>query len=345
MKKRVALIFGGEGSEHEISRLSAENLAGLIDTNLYEVLFVEISENAEWYICEGDIREVFSHESLSGKVPTFPVKLGEKSGFLYREKILAVDLAIPCLHGDFGEDGVVQGALTAAHIRYIGQDVYSSALASDKAYTRAVSDALSIPGASWLLLTEEDFAKARRLAEEKIGYPMFIKPTRQGSSFGSSPVYSAKDFDRAYADAKRYGKRVLIEELIDYKFELECAFLSGRFCAGGRILSGGNFYDYKSKYDKNASPKTEAKSGKFPRAEALATEYAKRLSDFIGIKELSRFDFFVTENERVYFNEINVFPGMTKTSLYPSLTEDMGFREGDFLNVLIAEALKDDRRI
>lgn len=329
MKKRVALIFGGEGSEREISELSAQNVDSLIDKSLYDVVYIEISGNAQWYIKKGGV-----------KTPTFPVMLDGKSGFYDGGRILEVDCALPCLHGDFGEDGVVQGALTLAHIKYIGQDVYASALTSDKAYTRAVSDSLGIPGAKWLLSTENEPCVARGRAEEQIGYPMFIKPARQGSSFGSHPVYSNLDFDSAYNDAKRYGNRVLIEELVDYKFELECALFENKkqiFSAGGRILSDGDFYDYNSKYDKNSSPKTEAQSGIFPRAEALAIEYSKRLADFIGIKHISRFDFFVTSDERVYFNEINVFPGMTKTSLYPLLTEDMGLRRGDFINLLISE--------
>ena len=332
MKKRVALIYGGEGSEREISRLSAENVDALIDKELYDVTHVEISGNAQWYIRrDGE------------KIPTFPIMLDGKSGFLDRCGILEVDCAVPCLHGDFGEDGVVQGALTLAHIKYIGQDVYSSALTSDKAYTRAVSDVLGIPGAKWLLATEDLSYEARPRAEKEIGYPMFIKPARQGSSFGSHPVKSRLEFDTAYKDAKRYGKRVLIEELVEYDFELECAFFESgeqRFSAGGRILSGGDFYDYRSKYNTEASPRTEAKGGKFPRAEALALQYSKRLADFIGIKHISRFDFFVTADESVYFNEINVFPGMTRTSLYPLLTEDMGLSHGEFINRLIAEVSK-----
>lgn len=332
MKKRVALIYGGEGSEREISRLSAENVDALIDKELYDVVYIEISRDAQWYIRRGE-----------EKIPTFPIMLDGKSGFLDRCGILEVDCAVPCLHGDFGEDGVVQGALTLAHIKYIGQDVYSSALTSDKAYTRAVSDVLGIPGAKWLLATEDLSYEARLRAEKEIGYPMFIKPARQGSSFGSHPVKSRLEFDTAYKDAKRYGKRILIEELVEYDFELECAFFESgeqRFSAGGRILSGGDFYDYRSKYNTEASPLTEAKGGKFPRAEAFALQYSKRLADFIGIKHISRFDFFVTADESVYFNEINVFPGMTRTSLYPLLTEDMGLSHGEFINRLIAEVSK-----
>ncbi len=346
MKKRVALIFGGEGREREISEKSAENLDSLINKEKYDVIYVGISPDAQWYIYA---KNAFSEWiSDDAKTPTFPLMLDGKSGFYNRGKILEVSVAIPCLHGDFGEDGVVQGALTLAHINYIGQDVYASALTSDKAYTRAASDLLGIPGARWILLTADDTREAKRLAEEKIGYPMFIKPARQGSSFGSHPIYSEADFEAAYKDARGYGKRVLAEELLQYDFELECAFFKDgeeRYSAGGRILSGGNFYDYRSKYDGNASPKTEAKSGKFPLAEALAEEYSKRLSDFIGIRDLARFDYFVTRDGRVYFNEINVFPGMTKTSLYPTLTEDMGLKRGDFINLLISGVSGDDRRL
>ena len=338
MKKRVALIYGGEGAEREISKLSAENLFSHIDEKEYEVLRIEILGNGEWKA----VTEKGKYES------TFPIFKDGVSGFLLGGEVLPVDCAIPCLHGNYGEDGVVQGALTAAHIKYIGQDVYASAVTSDKAFTKLIASRLNIPTADWILSDNESAPDAKARAERYLQYPMFIKPARLGSSYGATPVPTSDAFVSAYEYAKSFDARLLIEERVDFDYEVECALFDAgerRISAGGRVLSGGKFYDYNSKYDKNASPETEAKSGKAPEIEEKISEYSASLADFIGIKHLSRFDFFVNRDGKILFNEINAFPGMTATSLYPKLTEDMGLYKGEFINLLIKSVSKNDRRI
>ena len=337
MKKRVALIYGGEGAERDISKNSAKNLCSQIDKDKYDVLSIEILENGNW-----------NAVTENGKyIDTYPIMLGGVSGFLLNGKILQTDCAIPCLHGDFGEDGVVQGALIAAHIKYVGQDVYASAITSDKAYSKLVANSLGIPTANWIASDGgTDTAKAK--AEASLSYPMFIKPARLGSSYGAAPVRSEEDFKSAYAYARSFDKRVLIEELIDFDYEVECALFDAgerKISAGGRVLSGGRFYDFDSKYNAHLSPCTEAESGVFPETEKIITDYTEALADFIGIKHVSRFDFFVTRDQKVFFNEINAFPGMTATSLYPKLTEDMGFHPGEFINLIIESVCGNDRDI
>ena len=336
MKKRVALIYGGEGAERDISKSSAENLYSKIDKNKYDVLSIEILENGNWKAVTED-----------GKyIDTYPVMLCGTSGFLLNGKIRQTDCAIPCLHGDFGEDGVVQGALTLAHIKYVGQDVYASAMTSDKAYSKLAAAHLKIPTADWIITDCEDFGKAKEKAEARLNYPMFIKPSRLGSSYGIAPVLSETDFEKAYRHARSFDKRILIEELVDFDYEVECALFDGgerKISAGGRVLSGGRFYDFDSKYNRALSPHTEAESGAFPEIEKRISSYTEALADFIGIRHISRFDFFVTHDKKIYFNEINAFPGMTATSLYPRLTEDMGFRPGEFINLIIESVCKNDR--
>lgn len=351
MKKHVALIFGGEGYERRISEKSAENLASIIDESLYDILYVGITEYGAWYIYNGSkdkIKNGSWHLDESLLIPTYPVKLGKDSGFITKDGIIAVCCAIPCLHGDFGEDGIIQGALSCAHISYIGQDVYASAVTSDKIYTKLISEHLEIPTAKWIFEVSDDPKAAKSRAEIKLNYPMFLKPSRLGSSYGANPVYRSENFEVAYAEAKKYGDSILIEELVPFEYELECALFDNgkrRFSPGGRVISDGKFYDYNSKYDKVLSPITEAYSGKDSDIEARITEYSQRVADFIGLKHLARIDFFITENKEIYFNEINVFPGMTSTSLYPKLTEDMGLEKGSFINLLIKEVCSDDRRI
>ena len=338
MKKRVALIYGGEGVEREISKLSAKNLYSYIDKNKYEVLRIEILGNGEW-------KAVTNGEKSES---TFPIFKDGVSGFLLNGGILTVDCAIPCLHGNYGEDGIVQGLLTAAHIKYIGQDIYACAITSDKAFTKLAASRLNIPVAEWILSDDENAFFAKGRAESLLRYPMFIKPARLGSSYGATPVLTPDDFVGAYDYARSFDKRLLIEERVDFDYEIECALFDAgerKISAGGRVLSGGKFYDYDSKYDKNASPVTEAKSGRMPEIEKKISEYSASLADLIGIDQLSRFDFFVTRDGKILFNEINTFPGMTATSLYPRLTEDMGLSKGEFINLLIESVVRNDRRI
>lgn len=348
MKKRVALIFGGEGYEHGISKLSAENLFGFIDKDKYAVLRIKIEKDGAWYTAP-PYPEEYPELVGKGRLAAFPVKIGNESGFLIDGRLIPVCTAIPCLHGNLGEDGIIQGALRAAHINYIGEDVYASAATSDKVYSKLMAESLGIPTARWLLTSDTDKDKAIKPAEEKLGYPMFIKPARAGSSYGAHPVYEKAEFGDAFNDALRYDSRILIEELIPICYELECAlFNDGQsrcIAPSGRVLSDGKFYDFEAKYRGVSAPRAEAAAAKNPEIEEKIASYTNSLADLIGIHDLGRFDFFVTRDNEIYFNEINAIPGMTKNSLYPKLTETMGMGRGEFINLLIEKKCDNDRRI
>jgi len=347
MKRTVALIFGGEGVEHQISEASARNIASLIDTDTYDLLLVGITRCGEWYIYNGTRDKIENGAWQKDKkhlVKTYPVKLGGESGFLSDGKIIPVCCAIPCLHGNFGEDGIIQGALTAAHINYVGQDIYASASTSDKSYTKLAAEYLRIPTARYIVSTAQNPKIARTDAEKKLKYPMFLKPARLGSSYGAHPVRNAEDFEKAYTDAYSYDGRVLIEELVDVRYELECAFLESEgilLAPYGKITTDGTFYDYDKKYKSpsKACAKVDV-DGIERRIKEAVIHYSEKLVRFLGLRYLSRIDFFVTPENEIYFNEINAFPGMTKSSLYPALTETMGLERGAFINALIESCCK-----
>lgn len=337
MKKTVALIFGGEGYERHISELSAYNLCSMIDKNEYTLLKIGIKENGEWYFYGGDEERIRSGEWSRDSThlsSTFPAVLQGKSGFLISGRVLSVDCAIPCLHGDLGEDGTVAGALSLAHIPYVGEDVYASAMTADKVYTKLAARSLGIPTADFIISENESAESAKRRAEEAFGYPMFIKPARLGSSIGAHPIYTANDFHSAFCDAREHAKRLMIEELISFEYELECAFINigaPMVIPDGVISNGGAFYDFEAKYESEAPGEVL-----LPKAvKDRAAEYTQALASLIGIRRLSRFDFFVTREGRLFFNEVNAFPGMTETSLFPILTEKAGLSRGEFINRLI----------
>ena len=330
MKKSIAVIFGGEGAERQISERSAATVIERLEASS-SVMPIGISDEGDWFLFEGDSSEISSGRwRKSPKLtPVYPSRLSGNSGFVTANGvILNADLAFPVLHGDFGEDGVIQGALSAAHIPYIGSDVTSSALTADKAYTKIIAEYLGIPTVPWFIPQSLDMKLARREAERRLGYPLFIKPRRLGSSIGAAPVYLRADFKPAWEAAMEASDGLLmIEALADVKLELELALFDGktRFISHpGIVHSSGRFYDFHSKYDSESSTKTEA-DGKLERKTVRkARSYARQISDFLGLGNISRIDFFLSSSGEIYFNEINSIPGMTDTSLYPPLAELYG---------------------
>ena len=340
--KNVILIYGGEGAERDISLLSAKNVYGALAGAPYNVIPVFISKEGGWYIGSPD---PFGKSPTSGATPTYPVRLHKSSGLLVKDGILPIYAALPILHGNFGEDGIIQGALDCAHIPYVGCTVTAGAVSSDKHLTKLIARSLGIPTADWISesgTSYRDAQRARARAERKLGYPMFIKPTSLGSSIGASAVASEDDFDSAYFRAARHG-RVLIERLINCDYECECAYLGigteSLYLAEGRIDTRGKAYGYNEKYvEKNNYATLSPESPTTHRVEAMA----RLLGEAIGIRGLARLDFFVTESGEIYFNEINTLPGMTEASLYPKLAERLGYSLCELFSALIEE-VADDR--
>lgn len=330
---RIALIYGGAGCEHAVSVLGGENLRRILaQRREFEILPVFIDKAGDWYL------------KKRGKyIPTYPVRRDCQSGFLVGRKILPVCCAIPLLHGDFGEDGRVQGALDCAGIRCVGSGVVGGALCSDKIYTKIIAESLGVPTVPYIAPTTPSAAEARSLAEEKIGYPMFIKPACLGSSIGAHEVPSAEDFDAAYADAyTRGGARLLIERLVSPRRELECACLIDK--EGIRVSHPGeikieSFYSYHEKYSTESKAKLCLHSDIPREIEERLSEYCRILCEGLSVRGLCRIDFFLSGDE-IYLNEINTMPGFTESSLYLRLMKETGLGEHELVLRLINEAME-----
>ena len=316
MKRTVALLYGGCGAEHDVSVLGYQNIKRLFNREKYEILPVFIDKDANYYIVSED----------GGRVPTFPIRLFGTSGFYSEGGIAAVDCAFPLLHGDMGEDGSVQGLLESARIPYVGEGIGTSAVCIDKALTKIIAESLGIPVAKYVSLRGHiSPERAESICREKIGYPMFIKPSALGSSVGACAVYSREDFLRVYELAARLGgDNVLIEELVSDKREVECAVLvtdqEEIITHPSEIIISGT-YGYSEKYRKKTETRTRAEIDR-DTADTLR-EYSKRLIHGIGIRNISRIDFFISRG-RVIFNEINTMPGFTEDSMYLKMLEGAG---------------------
>ena len=330
MKRTIAVLYGGIGREHEVSVSGYSYVKELLASLGHEILPIYITQSGEWLLKAGDQEEaVFPSPRYGGS-------LVNGCGEHFR-----IDAAIPLLHGDGGESGEIQGLLAIAGIPFVGASAVTGAVCIDKHYTKCVAQSLGIPVAKWVAFSKKtDTDTALSICEEKIGFPMFIKPRRLGSSVGAYPVRDKDDFHKRFVESMTIGNDlVIVEELFDEKRELECAFYGVKevraFSAPGEILTRG-FYGYDEKYNKNTTTTPRAQI-----SDSVAKEirkYNELLTDALSLRHLARIDYFLTE-KGVIFNEINTFPGFTSHSLYPRLLTEMGIEPKDAIAAFIEDAI------
>ena len=329
MNKRIALLYGGADSEHDVSYMGYEYVSELLNDSKYEILPVYITRGGTWTVkAEGRDTAVYPSRENGGCLAT-------DCG------CIRIDAAIPLLHGRGGEDGSVQGALECARIPYVGADVCTSALCLDKTYAKAVAESIGIPTVPSVSPKRyEEADVALKAALKKLNFPLFIKPRRLGSSVGAYPIKNEGDFLEYYKKASEIGEGlVIIEECLTDKRELECAYveIGGKktVTPPGEILIDG-FYGYSEKYGgkTHTLPRSPLKAD---TADTLV-DYGERLAEAMMLRHLGRIDFFLS-GDKIYFNEINTFPGFTKESLYPKMLENCGISPKDAILSFIEDAL------
>ncbi|PNH19257.1 D-alanine--D-alanine ligase A [Lachnospiraceae bacterium] len=348
-KQTIAVIFGGQSSEHEISCMSAANIIEQIDRERYELLLVGITKDGHWIkvdrpeeVRDGSWREKKTGAWLSPDATQKCLMIHEQAAFTKVE----IDLVFPILHGLYGEDGTIQGLCELAGIPYVGCGVAASAVAMDKGLTKLVVQSLGIDQASFLLVTEidlVDMVAVMNRVEDRFSYPVFVKPCNAGSSCGVTKVRDRDELAEAFREAARYDRRILVEEAIT-GHEVECAVLGGgrmpvQASGVGEILAAADFYDYEAKYFN-----TESRTMTDPPLPGDAAERVRdaaiRIFRAIDGYGLARADFFVTDSGRVVFNEINTMPGFTAISMYPVLWEARGKDKRTLIQELITLAFE-----
>lgn len=310
----IALIYGGEGYEHSVSMLGFQHLFPILEKK-YQVLPIFIDTCGEFWLKN---KRVF---------PTY-------KGFCSDDGChFAVDRAFPLLHGDRGEDGVVQSALTLGKIPYIGCEGTVGAICRDKFIVKAVANSLCLPTLPCVLIRRGE-------TMPDISLPCFIKPSGLGSSIGAMAARNEGELQFALENAFRYTDRVIAEPYLENKRELECGYFSVKgkelFTNAGEILSNGSFYDYESKY--GGGTRTATMADILPEINDKIKEYSARLVSALGVRHISRIDFFLS-GDSLYFNEINTMPGFTAESLYPRMLLTSGIDIPEMLDLLIGDAL------
>lgn len=343
---KLAVLFGGKSTEHNISIVSATSIISKLNKDKYKIYPIFIDKDGTYYKYTKKIEKII------------PLKLDEKiteikpikNIFKYLENI---DIIFPILHGLYGEDGTVQGMLELAEKKYVGCKVLSSSLCMDKVYAKIIFKTCNIDTAKSMYIKKEedkyiyiddnfnrsilDKEKIQNKVEEYLKYPVFIKPSNSGSSVGVSKVNNNENLIEALEIAFKYDTKVLIEETINGR-EVECAILGNDNPVAsyvGEVLSAEEYYSYESKY-KNKESKTMIPADIPNNIMEEIRNIAIKAYLACDCKGLSRVDFFIEKDtNRIILNEINTMPGFTEISMYPKLMKHLGYDYSILLDELI----------
>ncbi len=346
--KNIAVIMGGRSSEHEVSLVSAKTVIENIDSDIYNIIMIGITKDGQWKLIDS-ISHLEDGSWVNAKTSAYICPdTGSGACMLMRDgrvEMISLDVVFPVLHGMNGEDGTLQGLLELAGIPYVGCGVLASACAMDKFYTKIIVNDIGIRQAKFVGVRRGELSHMDEViakVEAELSYPVFVKPSKAGSSQGVSRVENRQEMIDALNLAAKHDSKILVEEMIVGR-EIECAVLGveePKASGVGEILSAEEFYSYDAKYH-NAESMTvidpELPEGKAEEIRKDAVAIFQAL-DGCG---LSRVDFFLTKDtNEVVFNEINTLPGFTAISMYPMLWEAKGLNKKALVQKLIDLAMK-----
>lgn len=343
---KVAIIFGGCSSEYGVSLHSAAAVIRELDAARYEAVLVGISREGEWFYYSGSVERI-ENDTWRGAdcVPAVIAPSRSVHGlWVLREtgvETISLDVVLPVLHGRNGEDGTVQGVVALAGIPLAGCGILSSALCMDKerAHKLAAQAGVRVPK-SFVLRSAADEEQALDFARE-LGFPVFVKPVKAGSSYGISRVCSSDGLQEALAEAAFYDDEILIEEEIT-GFEVGCAVLGTEELFTGEVdeieLSGG-FFNFTEKYTLQTSEiHVPARISEEKSLEIKET--AKRIYRALGCSGFARVDLFLTQTGELVFNEVNTIPGFTAHSRYPGMMKAAGISFSELIDRIIRQAVE-----
>ena len=317
--KKVLLLFGGESKEHQVSCESANFIIQNIDKKKYDLSIVGITTNGTWYKINNNFKiDKDWQNTLNEKIDNIV------------EYLKSFDIVFNIIHGNTGEDGKLQSLFELFKIKYVGCDSYSSLICYDKLITKLFLEKYNIPQVPYLIYND-------KIDLKQIEYPIIVKPNKSGSSIGINIANNYKEAKRAIGEALKVDSSVIIEKYIKNKRELECAIIENKnkliISEIGEIINNAKWYDYISKYKSN----TEIKVANI--SEDLANKIknlSKTIFKVLKCKKLSRIDFILdSDDNTLYFNEINTIPGFTKFSMFPMLIEKLGINPPKLLDIML----------
>lgn len=360
-KPRVAIVFGGRSSEHAISCVTAGSVLEAIDRTAYDVIPVGIAPDGRWVLESGDtdrlqIKGPDQLPSVDGDRATIALlrEAGSTDLVVHEpsqppETLGEVDVVFPLLHGPWGEDGTIQGMFEMAGVRYVGAGVLASAVGMDKAYAKIVLRAAGLPVMPSVIVTAREWYRdpdGVRYRVADLGFPLFVKPARAGSSMGISKVHDASELDAAIEEAHRHDPKALVEQAAVGAREVECGVLQAmdgtpETSVPAEIIVSGEheFYDFAAKYLPEEHTELDVPADLPEEVAGEVRELTARAFEAIGAEGLARVDFFVMPDHSVVVNEINTMPGFTPKSMYPQMWKASGLSYAELIDELIHLAL------
>lgn len=370
MKKTVAVFFGGQSTEHDISIITA--LSAVVKplelSKKYTVIPVYITKSGKW-VSDNKLKNISffqSKESTNFINKARPVTVAFDGGMTFKKNGLSpdqrIDVAFPAMHGLYGEDGSLMGLLRMAGVPFVGADMDASVIAMDKVLAKQVVEANNIPTPKFVFFTRDEFladqTAAVKIATSKLKFPMFVKPAHLGSSIGISRVVNNRELQNAIEVAAHYDEKIVIEEAVNNLVEVTVPIMGNhkpRPALVERPLTGDQkFFDFNSKYIREGGKKS---GGKQAGAQGYSEVPAKLPGDLydkavqvaldtykaLGIVGTSRVDLLIDgKTKKVYFNEVNPLPG----SLYAHNWRAAGVSAVELVDELIklAEERFEDRQ-
>lgn len=342
-KKKIAVIFGGNSTEYEVSLQSAYAVLKNVNTDKFDIIPIGITRSGDWYHYTGQKEKIADDTWFEDRKNLFSVVVSQNhsvKGFLelVSDKCHAIktDIVFPVLHGKNGEDGTLQGMFELVGIPVVGCNTLSSAICMDKdrAHKLVSLTGISVPGS--VTFRHSGTEAALKEIEDRLVYPLFVKPVRAGSSFGITRITEKTELKAAIKLAFRHDEEVIVEEEVK-GFEVGCAVLGNEALTVGRVdeieLSGG-FFDYTEKYT--------LKSSKIYMPARIDSGTEKRIQDAaviiyraLGCSGFARVDMFYTPSGEIVFNEVNTIPGFTECSRYPNMMKGIGLSFPEMLDRLI----------
>jgi D-alanine-D-alanine ligase len=364
-RARIAVVFGGRSSEHAISCVTAGSVLQALDPQKYDVVPIGISHDGRWVLESSDPERlaITSADHLpevdASRAPVALTQAATSSELVVHqpsevpETLGQVDVVFPLLHGPWGEDGTIQGLLEMAGVRYVGAGVLASAVGMDKHYMKMVFQAQGLPVLPYAVLTARQWESDRGSCVESVGalgYPVFVKPCRGGSSIGISKVHDESELEDAVEEARRHDPKVIVEVAAEGGREVECGVIGGfgaeppetSVVAEIEVDGSHEFYDFEAKYLPEEQTRLTVPAELPDEVTRRIKELSVQAFETVSCEGLARVDFFVLPDERVVINEINTMPGFTPSSMFPRMWAASGLDYPALVDRLVQLALNRD---
>ncbi|KIX91376.1 D-alanine--D-alanine ligase [Staphylococcus microti] len=336
-KEALCIIYGGKSAEHDVSILTAQNVLNAIDKSQYQIDIIYITNDGQWKKQENITDEVTDIDALRLE----EVEEGQISEMLTTSSQGGrYDAVFPLLHGPNGEDGTIQGLFEVLDIPYVGNGVLAAASSMDKLVMKQLFAHRGLPQLPYVSFLRSEYEKYQhnilKLVQDKLEFPVFVKPANLGSSVGISKCEDEEALIRGIEEAFQFDRKLVIEQGVNAR-EVEVAVLGNDYPETtwpGEVIKDVSFYDYKAKY-KDGKVQLSIPAELDQEVQMTLRDMAIEAFKATDCSGLLRADFFVTEDQQIYINETNAMPGFTAYSMYPKLWENMGIPYSELITKLI----------